>query len=133
MRKSVAIFVFLLCSTSLVYGQKFRLGQRPVKQNPADYTIPVHISSTHFRPCSTVGTNAVCGEGVYADAILNGKKLELFGAVDKSDLVLINPGDYVARLVKKPHDGVNPVLGQEYYVLLPDKTAWICSITGFSE
>ncbi|HUN85817.1 MAG TPA: hypothetical protein VMU48_15675 [Terracidiphilus sp.] len=133
MRKIVGILFFLLFSTSLVSAQKYRLGQRPVKENPADYTIPVHISATRFRPCATVGINAECGEGVYVDATLNGKKLELFGAVDKSDLRLINPGDYVARLVKKTRDGGSAVLGQEYYVLLPDKTAWICSITGFSE
>ena len=74
-----------------------------------------------------------CGEGLYAEATLDGKKFEIFGGVDKHQAPLLVPGDYLAMLPKKPLDGGKPVLGQGYYVLLPDRSAWICSITGLSE
>jgi hypothetical protein len=73
-----------------------------------------------------------CGEGLYTDATLNGKKVELFPTVDKHQALLVVPGDYSAMLPKKPRDGGQAVLGQEYYVLLPDRSTWPCSITGFS-
>jgi hypothetical protein len=92
-----------------------------------------HVSATHFRQCATVRSNALCGDGVYVDAILNGKKVELFGGVDKHQALLIVPGDYRAMLPKKPRASSTEVLFQPYYVLLPDKTAWPCEITGFSE
>jgi hypothetical protein len=104
-----------------------------VSQNPANYTIKVHISATRFRPCVVLGDNTACGEGIYADAILNGKKFEIFGGVDKHQASLLVPGDYLAMLPKKPHFAGQAVIGQEYFVLLPDKTAWPCSISGLSE
>jgi hypothetical protein len=112
---------------------KYRPGQYPVNQNPNDYTINLHVSATHFRECATVGLNGPCGEGVYVDAILNGKKVELFGSVDKHQSLLIVPGDYRAMLPNRPRASSIEVLFQHYYVLLPDKAAWPCEITGFSE
>ena len=67
------------------------------------------------------------------DAILNGKKVELFGGVDTHQAPFIVPGDYRAMLPKKSRPSSSEVLFQNYYVLLPDKTAWPCEITGFSE
>ena len=124
--------ILFLCSMASAQG-KYRLGQYPANQNPNDYTIKVHISATHFRPCATVGPNSECGEGVYVDAILNGEKVELFGGVDKRQLLLIVPGDYRAALSKKPRAGGSEVFFQDYYVLLPDTTAWPCEITGLYE
>ncbi len=134
MRRPVAVLFFLLCSASLSYGQKYRLGQSPVNQNPADYTIKMHISATHLRPyCTGSGDLISCSNGLYVDATLNGKRVELFGTVDKHQSSLIVPGDYSAMLPKKPRDGGNTALGQGYYVLLSDRSPWPCSITGFSE
>jgi hypothetical protein len=134
MPKHFAVIALLFCLASVTYGQKYRIGQRPTNQNPADYTIQVHVSAIHFRPCATEGVNTACGGGVFADATLDGKKVELFGGVDKGDINLIVPGDYLARLFsKKPRNGGKAVLFQAYNVLLPDKTAWPCDITGFSE
>jgi hypothetical protein len=101
---------------------KYRPGQHPVNQNPADYPIKLHISATHFRPY-----------GLYVDAILDGKKVELSGWVDSKESLLIVPGDYLALLPKKLRDGGGAALGQQYYVLLPDKTSWTFVISGFSE
>jgi hypothetical protein len=132
MKRAFVLSVFFLCSLVSAQG-KYRPGQYPVNQNAADYTIKVHISATHFRPCATMGLNTACGDGVYADAIMDGKKVELFGGIDKRRLPQISPGDYWAMLPKKHLSGGNEVLWQGYYVLLPDKTAWACYITGFSE
>ncbi len=134
MRMLAAVLFLSLCSAPLSLGQKYRLSQSPENQNTADYTIKVHISATHFRTCALVGAYSTCRGGIYADATLNGKKVELFGTVDKKYVTLIVPGDYLARLMKeKPRDGGNAVLFQQYFVLLPDKSAWPCQITGFSE
>jgi hypothetical protein len=134
MRKPAVVLFLLLCSSFLAYGQKYRLGQSPVSQNPADYTIKVHISATHLRShCTGSGDLVSCSNGLYVETTLNGKKVELFGAVDKHQSSLIFPGDYSAMLPKRPLDGGREVLGQQYYVLLPDRSAWICTITGFSE
>jgi hypothetical protein len=132
MKRSFVLSILFLCSIASAQG-KYRLGQPPADQNPNDYTIKVHVSATHFRQCATVGYHSECGEGIYLDAILNGKKVELFGAVDKHQSALIVPGDYRAMLPKKPRVGGSEVLFQNYYVLLPDKSAWPCEITGFSE
>jgi len=67
------------------------------------------------------------------DAILNGKKVEMFGVIDKHHDSLVGPGDYWAMLPKKPRVRGGEVLYQDYYLLLPDKTAWTFEITGFSE
>ena len=132
MKALIALSFLLFCSIATAQG-KYRAGQYPTNQNPADYTIKVHISATHFRPCAVIGINTSCGEGLYADAVLGGKKFEIFGGVDKHRASLIVPGDYLAMLPKKPRYGGQAVLGQGYYVLLPNKTAWICGITGLSE
>lgn len=125
MKRSFVLSILFLCSIAIAAAQgKFRPGQYPVNQNPKDYTIKVHISATHFRPYAG---------GVYVDAILNGKKVELFGTVDKHNVSFIVPGDYWAMLPNKPRVGGSEVLSQGYYLLLPDKTAWLCEITGFSE
>jgi len=113
---------------------KYRLGQPPVDQDPADYPIKLHISATHFRPYCTGSLHEVsCTDGLYVDASLNGKKVELFGGIDKRQSSQIVLGEYLAMLPKKPRYGGQAVVGQRYYVLLPDRSAWICGITGLSE
>jgi hypothetical protein len=132
MKMFPAIFVLILGSIAPAQG-KYRPGQVPANQNPNDYTIKVHISATHFRQCATIGVNSACGVGLSVDAILDGKKVELSGGVNKNQMLLIVPGDYRAMLPKRPRASGSAVLFQSYYVLLPDKTAWSCEITGFSE
>jgi hypothetical protein len=43
--------------------------EKPAKAPPTDYTIHVHISGVHYR----------LHDVLYADATLNGKKVELMG------------------------------------------------------
>jgi hypothetical protein len=132
MKRLIALAILFFCSFASAQG-KYRPGQYPVNQNPADYTISVHISATHFRAYNPVNAAFPIGHGVYVDAILNGKKVDLFGVADKRQSVLLAPGDYRAMLSKKPRLGGSAVLFQNYYMLLPDKSAWRCEITGFSE
>jgi hypothetical protein len=133
MKSFAVLLALLLCSIASAQGEN-RLGQDPVSQDPIDYNINVHISATHFRTkCKSFGTYASCHDGLYLDATLDGQKLELFGAVDNQQSSPIVPGDYRAMLPRKPRAGGRAILGQSYFMLLPDKTAWPCSITGFSE
>jgi len=132
MKSSLLLSILVLCSVASAQG-KYRPGQYPVNQNPSSYTIRVRIIATHFRPCATVELHTDCTDGLHVDAILDGRKVELSGGVDKHQSLLIAPGDYWAMLSKKPRAGVRDVLFQHYYLLLSDKTAWPCEITGFSE
>jgi hypothetical protein len=137
MRKLTAVVFLLLCLTGSMHGQKMRFGQPlPEKPNPADYSIRVHISGTHIRNyCIEPGASVSCSNGLFADAVLNGKKFELFGKtmIDKHEPALLIPGDYPARLTKDFHNADSAVIYQEYDVLLPDSTTWHCVITGISE
>ena len=75
------------------------------------------------------------GQALYADAILNGKKLELQGnpiGIQRS-WALIIPGDYPARLTKDIHNADSTAIFQEYEILLPDGTVWPCVSSGVSE
>jgi hypothetical protein len=134
MERLFALSILFICSIASAQG-KYRWGQQnPADQNAADYTVKVHISATHLRLCAYVGENGSCYSELYADAVLNGKKLELAGIVDKkTPPTLIVPGDYLASSTIKPRAGGSAVFYQGYYVLLPNKTAWPCSVTGLSE
>ena len=123
MRKTVAVLFLLFCAASL---------HAKDKPNPADYTIKVHISASHIDP-PTIGRAAN-----YADATLDGKKLQLSGdavniggRVDRFALII--PGDYMARLKKDFHNADSTAIHQEYDVLLSDGTVWHCMISGISE
>lgn len=100
--------------------------------NPADYTINVHISASHL---DTECANGLCRNLVYADTLLNGKKLQLSGnaVIVKKTLMLIAPGDYRAKLIKDNHNSNSSLFNQEYELLLPDNIVWQCFTTGVSE
>jgi hypothetical protein len=130
-QKTATGLALVFCSVAFTSGQVKPLASVP---SPAGYTIHVHFSATHFRQCALVGAYSICRGGIYADAIVDGKKVELFGEVHKENESLIVPGDYSARLAeKKPRDQGKPELFQRYSVRLPDKSEWPCQITGFSE
>jgi len=77
MRKFVAVSFLLLCFTSLIYAQNTQLEQNTVKTDSANQTITAHISASHLQ---TECFNSVCSWKLYADAVLNGKKIELSGS-----------------------------------------------------
>jgi hypothetical protein len=114
----------MVCFRPSLHGQEPQEARAPAKAPRTDYTIQVHISGIHIN-CGSV---LHCDNVVYAEAILNGKKVELMG-----DNVPIIPGDYVARFAKKSHSDDLQLLGQKYEILFPDKTYWSCTVVGFSE
>jgi hypothetical protein len=61
-----------------MYGQKTRLGQELPRAKPGeDYPIKVHISGVHYRG-EYLGPGQMA-DVIYADAVMNGKKIELRG------------------------------------------------------
>jgi len=71
---------------------------------------------------------------LYVDAVLNGMKIELMGdTVTNSMRVYLPPGDYQARLTAKNPGTILTALGQGYELLLPGKSIWDGSISGYSE
>ncbi len=144
MKKFVAVLFLLLCTTSLIYGQKTRYGQAPRAKQGVNYPLDVHISGIHIRTYyaspSWVGPNFLAKERnedvSYVDAVLNGKKIELLGAwtwIPGSYQTPLSLGDFQARLLKdSPKTSVEPI-GQEYELLLPKEIVWRCTVTGVSE
>jgi len=136
MKKIVVVSLLLACFSPLFYGQKTRPGQLPRAKSGVVYTIKVHISGIHLRNgCSAVSTGDSC-RNLYADATIDGKKIELAGAeVTYPTFQRFNvvPGDYKARLLKDPHKVNGTELYREYELLLPDNVIWQCTVTGISE
>jgi hypothetical protein len=144
MKKFVVALFLLLFSTSLIYGQKTRYGQAPRAKQGVDYPLKVHISGIHIRTYykspSWVGPDYLAEERnedvAYADAVLDGKKIELLGAwtwIPGSYQTPLSSGDFQARLLKdSPKMSVGPI-GQEYELILPERIVWRCTVTGVSE
>lgn len=132
MTRILGLSLLLWCCLALA-DERNALGQGPPIQNSSDYTINVHVSATHFRECAIVGPYPLCNGGVYVDAEVNGKKVELFGEANRDQARLILVGNHRARLAKKSRVGENEALFQKYDLLLPDMTGWPCEITGLAE
>jgi hypothetical protein len=113
----------MVCSTFVLAADK---------PNPADYTIKMHISASRLR---TECANDLCRNILYADTILNGKKIELLGVavIFQKTLELIVPGDYPAKLLKNIHNSDSTLFNQEYDLQLPDNIVWHCCTTGITE
>ncbi len=136
MRRSIIVVSLLLSFVCLIHGQKYRLGQPPKPVNPGVPPIHVHIFASHIRlNCSGSGTSTGCGYGLYADAVLDGKKVELWGPtkIGKQDWSLLAPGDYTAQLTKDDHNADQSVVSRNYTLLLPDGTIWLCQLSGVAE
>jgi hypothetical protein len=61
----------------------------------ADYNIPVHVTRSHLV---SLGGNNWVEFSPRLDAVINGKKVELFEM--KISTAVLHPGDYKARVVK---------------------------------
>ena len=135
MRRFVVLGVMLAFLGS-VHGQKTRFGQTP----PVLATVHLHISASHLRlNCSgndtRNGPGIGCGYGLYVDAVLNGKKVELWGdsKIGKQQLALVAPGDYTAQLTSDEHSADQTVVSRIYRLLLPDGSIWQCRLSGIEE
>jgi hypothetical protein len=132
---------FLLCVSSLIYGQKHRMGQVPKQASPSEFPLQVHISASHIRRvCSGFDSGVAPGvactaDGLYVDAVINGKKIELWGdsKIGKQKSSVLAPGDYKAQLTGDEHNADRTAVSQDYVVLLSDGTTWQCHLSGITE
>ena len=134
MRRTFIALIFCLCSLGL-YGQRVHYGDLQHAKPGDTYPIKVHISALHYRS----ETNSYHPDNVtywiYADAVMNGKKVELGvypqAAFKRYKFPL---GDYQARLLKDPaKTGDTSPLFQLYELLLPNNTVLNYTVTGISE
>jgi hypothetical protein len=117
MKKLLVLAVFLFPAISFA---------TPAPQ-AADYNISVHV--THSKLVSLGGNNWV-EFSPRLDAVINGKKVELFELKIRS--AVLRPGDYKARVVKTGESDTKSRMGQQgnptpayedavtYEFLLPD-------------
>lgn len=126
MRKSAVILLILVCFLLVAQGQKVRYGQAPPQARASvAYPLAVHISGVHVRSyCGSSG----CADAVYADALMNGKKIDLRCEYDELPL-----GDYQARLKKNKLSANPTAIDQKYELRLPDGTTRQCRVAGYSE
>lgn len=129
MKKIAALLFLTICFSPLLFGQKTRFSQEPHTPKPPKppvvYPLRIHISAIHARTlCSDVG----CQGEIYADSVLDGKKIELGGRY-----LEFSTGDYHARLRGKEPVPNPTKLDVKYELLMPDGSVWRCSVSGFSE
>ena len=114
MKHFIAILGFLCLAAACA-------AQKPVKHDPSQYAITVHVSAT---------------EGSYSDqkqtltVTIADKHYLLWGAL--IDGSLIDPGDYRAKLIQDEHKTTYRTL-QWYEFLFPDGTTWKGWLSGESE
>jgi hypothetical protein len=140
--KRISLSALVLMSLmSVGFSQKIRYGQElPKAKAGVDYPIKIHLSGVHLRSyCKVSGAQAgyaECEDACYADALLNGAKIELMGYCNWTKAKapdLIGLGDYQARLIKgMPKNGTGQI-GEEYELILADRTIWRTTVTGISE
>jgi hypothetical protein len=124
-----------------MYGQKTRFGQELPHAKPGDdYPIKMYLSEKHYRR-EYVGSGQD-RDVIYADAVINGKKVELRGNQGADfqypyghplKYFKLPLGDYQARLLKDSQNVDDAPLFQVYELVLPDKTVWRCTVTGISD
>jgi hypothetical protein len=138
MRLRVAAVLLFVCSVALVSAQKTRFGQAlPKAKTGVDYPVKIHVSGIHLRDdCEKSAAGSLtCDDVIYVDAQLAGQRVELrgFQIWYPGHAMPLVAADYQARLVKAPKPaGPNPI-GTEYELLMPDRTIWLSTVTGFSE
>jgi hypothetical protein len=131
-RRGFVALAFCFCSLAM-HGQKMRLGQELSHAKPGvDYPIKMHISGLHYRK-EYLGSGQTA-DVIYADAVMNGTKVELRGDREAPFQYYKLPlGDYQARLLKDLHKMGDTPLFQIYELVLPDKTVGSFTVTGISE
>jgi hypothetical protein len=131
-RRVFVALAFCFCSLA-TQGQKTRWGQELPHAKPGDdYPVKVHVSGIRYRKEYT--GSGQTADVIYADAVMNGKKVELRGDREVPFQYFKLPlGDYQARLLKDPHKTGDTPLFQIYEVVLPDRTVGSFTVTGISE
>ena len=136
MRKVVVMLCLLAGFAALGQGQKTRFGQAQEKADPAKFTVHVHIAGSRMRPeCAVQSGTSVCEDELYADAVIDGKKVELWGkaSIGKVHSAVLAPGDYQAQVTDEAHNSDSSVVSRNYILLLSDGSTWHCSLSGIAE
>lgn len=137
MRNLGAILLIAAGFVPCLCGQRLRYGQTPPKAKPGvSYPIKVHISSIHIRSLCSASFEATCEDVAYAEATVNGERIELMGNWywDPRHYQLpLTLGDHGARLLKDAPKSSAGAFYRKYELLLPDKTVWPCAVTGIAE
>ena len=118
----------------------YKRQEPPKAKAGVEYPIKVHISGIHIRTnCLQepidVSSRVSCNDTLYADAIVNGAKIELMGDFlwFPGYPIPLAPGDYQARLFKDHRTKNAPPLFLEYELVFPDRSVWHSTVTGFTE
>jgi len=141
MKRTAVILLLTMCFMPSLYGQKTRYAQEPPKAKPGvDYPIKVHISGVHVRTLCLqepvgVASRDSCNDTLYADAIVNGARIELMGDFlwFPGYPIPLLPGDYQARIFRDHQTKNGTPLFLEYELVFPDRSVWHSTVTGFSE
>ena len=131
MNRLLVITVLCLVPFSL-RCQKARYGQDIPHVLPGvSYPINLHVDAVHYREKFDGGEDVFV---IYADAVIDGKKVELTG--DPDDLYQqyrVPLGTLRGRSLKSPRKTDGTPLFQRYEVVLPNQTLWRCVVTGLYE
>lgn len=85
------LFAFLLLAPALAFAAD--------KPNPADYTVTIHVQSSHLIDiCSSDIKGATCGWTQSLTVLIDGTKYEIMD--QRYDNAVLRLGDYKARIVK---------------------------------
>lgn len=136
MKRYLVFLLFILVCSPFLGAQKTRYGQGLPKARPGvDYPVSLHISGIRVRSrCTGSGGLVSCGDVIYADATMNGRKIELMGTLFPYLFQAhLHLGDIAARLLNDSHQSGDNLIDQEYEVAFLDKTIWRCTVTGISE
>jgi hypothetical protein len=138
MGKSFAVVILLVGVAPFLCGQKLRYGPGPpVAKAGVEFPIKVHVSGIEIRSrCSEFKGPTSCRDVVYAETLVDGKKIELMGDrvwLPTFFVFPVMPGDYDARVVRDAPKPDEAPLDQEYELVLKGGTLWRCTVTGMAE
>jgi hypothetical protein len=98
------------------------------KPNPADYTIAVHVQSSHlFYLCQSA---SLCGNWQRLQVTIDGKKYELQTNIKSYEVLRV--GDYKAK-IKKNESKVPYEYDCSYEFLFPDGETRVYAVSGEEE
>ena len=137
MKKSAVVLLLAIGFLPFIYGQKTRPGPPlPKAKAGAEYPVNLHIANIRLDPhCSDFKGNSYAHGCIRATGLLDGKKLELIGArvwLPTFAAYPVLPGEYKARLLKNKSKAGALLLGNEYELVLSEKSIWRCTVIGIS-
>jgi hypothetical protein len=131
MKRQIFAIILISAASLLVFGQS---GQKA--KAGADHPLTVHVSASRIQYNCPIASSGCSSSDLYADVIVNGKKLELMGPTQIVRKVLpsvLLPGDYPARIVSDTQAAGGSLARREYELVFADGTLWHALVTGITE